>query len=65
MGELYLHVKRGSIYKTIMETKMKCGGHWIEAMLYIDPDGKLWVRSKEEFFDGRFKLMREYEDRYL
>lgn len=57
MGELYLHVKRGSIYKTIMETKMKCGGQWVDAVMYIDTEGSSWIRSKEEFFDGRFKLI--------
>ena len=42
-------------YKILYETKIKIGGTWIEAIvyecLYDNPDGKIWVREKQEFFN--------------
>ena len=45
---------KGKPYRIFTQTKTKINGVWIDSVvyeaLYDNPDGKFWVRTKEEFF---------------
>jgi hypothetical protein len=45
---------KGKLYKIFAETKVKINGVWVDSIiyqtLYNNPDGWIWVRTKEEFF---------------
>ncbi len=47
-------------YKLISSTKIKIDGEWVEGIIYMclynNPDGLIWVRTKEDFFE-KFKLI--------
>ena len=57
-GDLWRHVKRGSVYVVVNIVTMQSSAHrgvdMAEAVLYRAGDGRLWVRPLEEFLDGRF-----------
>ncbi|MEK6828913.1 MAG: hypothetical protein AABY15_02220 [Nanoarchaeota archaeon] len=46
---------KGKKYRIFAETKIKINGVWVEGIiyqtLYHNPDGWIWVRTKEEFFE--------------
>lgn len=45
---------KGKPYRIFAETKTKINGQWVDSIiyqtLYVNPEGSLWVRTKEEFF---------------
>jgi hypothetical protein len=55
IGEVYKHLKTGGFYNIV------CPSAWIEktmeeAVVYRNMrDGRIWVRPKSEFLDGRFE----------
>jgi len=57
-GSLWVHQKTGGAYRVI-------GEGWIEAteteaIIYqAQPDGRVWIRPKAEFYDGRFRRIPE------
>jgi hypothetical protein len=59
--KLWRHLNRGTAYlelgrATLQESTVR--PHDGDSMIvYAGVDGELWVRSAEEFFDGRFELM--------
>lgn len=48
------YIFKEKFYKILYESKIKLGGIWIDAIIYEcqyeNPDGMVWVRTKEEFF---------------
>jgi R67 dihydrofolate reductase len=64
-GELlptYKHKKRGTKYKLIGHAKLQTENplpDMSEVVVYQGDLGDIWVRDKEEFFDGRFELLNE------
>lgn len=46
---------KGNPYRIFAQSKVKIDGIWIDCIiyqcLYLNPDGDLWVRNKEEFFN--------------
>lgn len=68
----FRHKKRGGVYRVIGKATLQCdedphGGHdggnalsdGEEMYVYRGEDGRLWVRSKAEFEDGRFQVLAE------
>lgn len=59
----YRHVKRGTTYTVIGEAELQmsaddlCDGALM--VVYRGDDGKLWVRSHNEFHDGRFEAIEQ------
>jgi hypothetical protein len=51
-GKVYEY--KGKPYRIFAETKTKINGIWVDSIiyqtLYNNPDGWIWVRTKEEFF---------------
>ena len=45
---------KGKPYSIVEETKTKINGQWVDSIiyktLYVNPEGSIWVRTKEEFF---------------
>ena len=62
-----LYEYKGKLYTIQEETKVKIAGVWTNAIvykaLYINKDGRVWVRTKEEF-EELFKHI-EYNAGYL
>jgi len=60
---LYKHVKRGTIYQIVNEGQLQCSKPVKEGdfmVVYADINtGRTWIRSTEEFHDGRYV---EYEE---
>lgn len=46
--------RKGGIYEVITDQEVYIEAGWQPAVLYLSSDGKLVVRNKEEFYDGRF-----------
>lgn len=58
----YLHKKRGTKYEIVATGRLQCGKplHDMEkVIIYKGEDGQYWVRSEEQFFDGRFVEIEE------
>lgn len=58
----YRHIKRNSRYKIIGEALVQTDIPLIDmdkVIVYQGEDGKIWVRSNKEFFDGRFELIKK------
>lgn len=58
------HVRRGTIYTEVGRAKLQTNGSVFSDMQPIvvyrsEGDGSLWVRSTEEFEDGRFERLDE------
>ena len=51
---------KGKQYNLLLETKIKIDDEWVDGIIYMclyyNPDGMVWVRTKEEFFE-KFKLI--------
>jgi hypothetical protein len=45
---------KGKLYRIFAETRVKINGVWVDSIiyqtLYNNPDGWIWVRTREEFF---------------
>lgn len=59
VGELWRHVKRGTVYEKIGVAELQCAtgqnpGEGEGLVIYRGEDGKLWARMADEFHDGRF-----------
>jgi len=61
-----VYIYKEKPYYIVEETSIKVGGTWIPciiyATLYENPDGELWVRFKEDFFNLFEKTEAIYED---
>jgi len=48
-----IYTYKGKLYEIESYTKTKINGVWVDSViyrcLYLNPDGQLWVRTKEEF----------------
>lgn len=58
MGELYKHKKRGGSCVIVGEAEVQAAEPLTDyevVVVYRGLDGKLWVRRRSEFFDGRFE----------
>ncbi|MEM9583123.1 MAG: DUF1653 domain-containing protein [Pseudomonadota bacterium] len=44
--------KKGGLYRFIAEAVLEADRS--DVVIYDDVDGQIWVRSKREFYDGRF-----------
>jgi hypothetical protein len=57
------HKKRGTEYTFLTIAEMQCSSDpkfdHTEVVVYQGDDGHLWVRPKDEFFDGRFEAINE------
>lgn len=56
-GERYRHVKRGTIYTVIGYGSLQTENEQFDdepVVIYLDAEGKFWVRPIDEFQDGRF-----------
>lgn len=52
-GDEWLHVKTGGLYELVGECRIEATN--TPAVLYQSKkDGTIWVRSRDEFYDGRF-----------
>lgn len=54
------HVKRGSEYRILARGQLQTSGpmfDYMDVTVYQDREGKTWVRSDREFFDGRFEAL--------
>lgn len=53
------HKKRGSKYTLLTAATLQCSTNkeldYAKVVIYQGDDGQLWVRLKDEFFDGRFE----------
>jgi len=53
MANRQVYLYKGNPYEIAAESKAKIDGIWIDVIiyrcLYINPDGQVWVRTKEEF----------------
>jgi hypothetical protein len=48
--------RKGGEYRVISEGVLEADR--IDVVIYDDADGTVWVRSKTEFFDGRFSELK-------
>ena len=53
------HLKTGGLYKKLMEGLLE--SNISEVVIYQDGRGRVWVRSKSEFCDGRFAVITPAE----
>lgn len=44
--------KKGGVYRVVMEAILEADRS--DVVVYDDAQGTVWVRSKAEFYDGRF-----------
>ena len=62
----YRHLKRGSTYVKVGVAELQCASPVVEGVAMVvyrcEKDGRLWVRSEEEFLDGRFLKIIEEEE---
>ena len=57
MNSVYRHVKSLGIYR-VLQNSAKLESTLEEVVVYQNVETKdVWVRSKKEFYDGRFKLI--------
>lgn len=54
-GTICLHKKSEQFYTVIGSCRLEHNNE--PAFLYIDQQGTIWARSKDEFLDGRFEEM--------
>lgn len=57
----YRHVKRGTEYTVLGEATVQAGRgihDYDTVVVYRDESGELWVRPREEFYDGRFEEVK-------
>lgn len=58
IGEHWRHVKRGSTYHIVcvatMQSSQRAWDHEITVVYRSNDDGRSWVRTLDEFMDGRF-----------
>ena len=51
--ELIKHNKTNKTYLKLFTTKVKIGGLWVPAIIYVclywNKDGMIWVRTKKDF----------------
>lgn len=62
MAEIWQHVTTGGFYEMITSGRLgKDGEDGAKYVVYrsMQPDGRTWIRPAAEFFDGRFKLMKD------
>lgn len=56
-GSVWRHLKSGRVYTVVGHCRLEASGE--PAVLYCRPeDGTLWVRSTDEFLDGRFERIK-------
>lgn len=53
------HKKRGTLYQELCEGELQIASDIVLKegdilKVYFDPNGKIWIREKNEFEDGRF-----------
>lgn len=54
MNDRYEHLKRGTRYEVLHYHALR-EADMVECVVYCAvADGKIWVRPRSEFFDGRF-----------
>lgn len=62
MQPTHRHKKRGTEYSIVGEAELQISREDLvdgsEMIVYLGTDGKLWVRSKFEFEDGRFEEIK-------
>jgi hypothetical protein len=54
------HIERGSTYMLTGAVTAQCAAPIMDGdilMLYEAEDGRLWVRPRAEFYDGRFEKL--------
>lgn len=51
----HIHVKSGGHYRVIAQGA--CEWDLKPVVIYDDAQGRVWVRSTDEFFDGRFVVL--------
>lgn len=66
MLTLYRHKKRGSVYELVGVGQLQASDISLlkddaPMTIYEDETGKLWVRHRDEFLDGRFEEIKEKE----
>lgn len=44
--------KKGGLYRLLCDAKLESDES--DVIVYYDKEGNVWVRSKAEFYDGRF-----------
>lgn len=47
--------KKGGLYRVLCDAKLESDES--DVVVYYDREGRVWVRSKSEFYDGRFKAL--------
>lgn len=58
----YRHKKRGTVYDLMCEDAIFQGNFVNDndiLCIYMGENGQIWVRLKEEFYDGRFEEIKE------
>lgn len=57
--KVFKHKKRGTLYTVVGLAELQMSADDLidgsEVVVYHGEDGKLWVRGREEFLDGRFE----------
>jgi len=59
VGNTYRHIRRGTLYRILAESKVKINGEWHPSVVYTDAENRWWVRTQKDFFDGKFDLVKE------
>lgn len=57
-GEVWRHVKRGSLYTVLHVATMQMSNTALDGspfVVYLGSDGRVWTRAVAEFCDGRFE----------
>ena len=58
---IWRHLKTGHLYQVVCEATIETT--MTPAIIYGSPDQKrIWVRPKDEFYDGRFVKLSDEED---
>jgi len=64
-GATYRHRRRGTSYtvlgKAILQSTRSLSDEQ-ELVIYVGPDGRLWARPTDEFYDGRFEKIESEKD---
>lgn len=50
--------KKGGLYRVLCSAKLEADES--DVIVYYDREGNVWVRSKQEFYDGRFKPLSNH-----
>ena len=60
-NKVFKHNKRGTLYTVVGLAELQISADDLtdgsEVVVYRGEDGKLWVRGRNEFLDGRFEEM--------